>query len=96
MWREEGQDDRFLCDPRYTDREREVEKNEKERNAFTEASVPLFACLQERSHSPGLLALQTGREAEPTADSGAGTSHPKGSHLQGKLTHKVFRWLRRL
>lgn len=43
-------------------------------------SVHLFV-FQEWSHSAGLLALQTGGEAKSTADTGAGTSHPEGSHL---------------
>lgn len=65
-----------------------VQKAEKEEkcshsSVSVSLSVPLFLCLQEWSHSPSLLALQTGREVEPAADTGAGASHPEGSHLQG-------------
>lgn len=30
VWREEGQDDRFLCDPRYTDTQREGEREQQQ------------------------------------------------------------------
>lgn len=47
----------------------------------------LCLCFQEWPHSPVLLALQTGRKADPTADTGARASHPEGAHLQGELSH---------
>lgn len=81
MWREEGQDDRFLCDARYT----LLEKNKvvgKIEEGIIRVFV-LFFFLQEWPYSHGILALQAGRKTEPTTDVGAGTSHPEGSHLQG-------------
>lgn len=46
--------------------------------------MKLHACLQERPRSPGVHVLQTGRQAEPSADHGTGTPHPQGSHIQGE------------
>lgn len=62
-----------------------LEKNkdaEKREEGIIRAFV-LFFFLQEWPYSHGILALQAGRKTEPTADVGAGTSHPEGSHLQG-------------
>lgn len=82
MWREEGQDDRFLCDPRYmTHCWRKTRM--KERARVDSYKFLFYFFLQEWSYSHGVLALQAGRKTKPTAGAGPGTSHPEGSHLQG-------------
>lgn len=70
MWREEGQDDRFLCDPRFADWQggSEREKGRRRKREVFHSALSVLFVLQERSHSHGFLALQTGREVEPTAD----------------------------
>jgi len=79
VWREEEQDDRFLCDPRYANTKERAARKEEQREKLMLSCVSV--CLQEWPHSTGLLALQARGEAEPTADTGAGTSHPESSHL---------------
>lgn len=64
-----------------------LEKNKEENAGKREEGIirvfVLFFSLQEWPYSHSILALQAGRKTKPTADVGAGTSHPEGSHLQG-------------
>lgn len=90
MWREEGQDDRFLCDPRYNQPEGISDKWREKKTGTDVSHRAVCVCFQEWPHSPVLLALQTGWKADPTADTGARASHPEGAHLQGEHSHTKF------